>query len=397
MMRWLVAISVVLAAILPAAAEDWKTADGKTYQNVTVVNQADDGVTITFTGGVGKIPYYELPVDLQKRFGQDIDSLTAKRQAIDQAAGDAVVNAAAAEVQKQQDDAAAAEEQKTHPTANAAPANAASGANGQPTTSLQAGTKAPSGPPAQPGQNGPSAPAPEAPLAESQASTSPAPSDLTGGAYPGAKYSYNDSLDVCYLDSPAVNVWPDPEPTAATSPAQGTTLALRIITEGHDPQAPEKIEATFLSANVFQRPPGSRDVVFSVDGAQIPIGESAKKGNGYLSNAGQVVEYVSFYLTPGQTKTIFKGNNARFSVGTSNYKIDDTGMAAFRSYLDDVEKLPSAAPSIVQMYLRFLSRLPSLVTMISTACEYIILGGFAVLVAASIAAFVMGMSRFIKM
>ena len=51
----------------------------------------------------------------------------------------------------------------------------------------------------------------------------------------------------------------------------------------------------------------------------------------------------------------------------------------------------------MRAYHHFIAELPSIITVISTVCEYIILGSFAVLVAAAIAAFVMGMTRFIKM
>ena len=79
-MRWQVSLLMMLAMVLPAFAEDWTTADGKTYRNVVVIGQEDDGIRITYTGGVGKIPYYELSLDLQKRFGEDADSLEIKEK-----------------------------------------------------------------------------------------------------------------------------------------------------------------------------------------------------------------------------------------------------------------------------------------------------------------------------
>ena len=100
-MRWPWVACLLLASLLPLLAEDWTTEDGKTYKNVTVVGQEDDGVRITYDGGVGKIPYYELPVDIQKRFGQDIESLAEKKRAVDRAIEDAVRSAAAAEQMKQ--------------------------------------------------------------------------------------------------------------------------------------------------------------------------------------------------------------------------------------------------------------------------------------------------------
>jgi uncharacterized protein YdaU (DUF1376 family) len=389
-MRWLVALLIVLATILPAVAEDWTTADGKTYKNVTVINQEDDGVRITYTGGVGKIPYYELSVDLQKRFGQDVDSLAAKRLAAEKAAEEAARTAAAAELKKQQDDAAAAEmkkqedataaalQQKKQQELNAAQAKAQAAGNTQsgPSTAIQ---PAPSN-----GPNGPNAPT--------------APGQVgAANSYPGSNFGYNDSLDVCYLDSPAVDVWPEPAPAVPIPPGQGTTLTLRIVTDGHQPQVPDRIEATVLSPSAPKKADGNRNVVFIVDGAKIPINQTAQKDSGNLSGAGQAGEVASFYLSPELARSIINGKNVNFSVGTNNFKIDQAGITVLRKYLNDVDHLPPASFNLVRSYYKFLSRLPSMVSVISTVCEYIILGGFALFVAASIAAFVMGMSRFMKM
>ena len=86
-----------------------------------------------------------------------------------------------------------------------------------------------------------------------------------------------------------------------------------------------------------------------------------------------------------------------FSVGSFDYRIDDAGLATFHRYFADVDRLPPASTNLVRSYHRFINRLPSIITMISTVCEYIILGSFAILVVASMAAFIMGVTRFIKM
>ena len=93
-MRWHAILFLGLIAGLPASAEDWTTADGKTYKNVAIIEQEDGGVRITYTGGVGIIPYYELPLDVQKRLGVDSDSLEARQKAAQQAADEAARNAA---------------------------------------------------------------------------------------------------------------------------------------------------------------------------------------------------------------------------------------------------------------------------------------------------------------
>ena len=52
-------------------AEDWKTTDGKVYQNVTVVKSEPDAVTILYRDGGALVPLANLPADLQKRFNYD--------------------------------------------------------------------------------------------------------------------------------------------------------------------------------------------------------------------------------------------------------------------------------------------------------------------------------------
>ncbi len=392
-MRWLGFLAIVLATALPVRAEDWTTADGKTYRNVVVIAQEDDGVRITYTGGVGKIPYYELSPDLLKRFGQDYDSLEAKRQAAAQALEEATRNeaaaaAAAAELKKQQE--------ATNPgQANAAPVPAppsSSTASQSPSSSVTSPAPhtavpqpAPAVTPVEPALNSSSLPPPSL-IAEVN-------------LYPGSKFSYNQSLDLCFLDSPGVQVWPvfaEAAP-AASLPAPGT-LTLRIMTEGHTPQTPDRIQATFTPGNSARKSSDvPQTVKFLVDGNFIPVDQVASNSDDTASLVTPAPGSISFYLTPQQAQSIFQGKNVNFSVGSDNYRMDQNGIAVFQKYFDDVRKLPPASPNLVRIYHKFIARLPSIITVISTVCMYIILGAFAIVVAGSVAAFVMGMTRFIKM
>jgi hypothetical protein len=380
-MRWLGFFIIVLASTLTVSAEDWTTADGKTYKNVVVIAQEDDGVRITYDGGAGKIPYYELPLDLQKRFGEDYDSLEAKRKAAEKTLEDATRNADAA--------AAAAAQKQAQDEATAAQAAAQSGANGQP-GSPSSQPSAPK-PAPQPIVNTQPVPQPSA-----GPSTPPSPIALAAQAeakalYHGSTFSYDEGQDVCYLDSPAVNVMlvvPEATPLAA-SPAG--TLSLRITTDGHTPQTPDQIQATFIPSGIVKASGDTHNVKFLVDGSYVPV------TNLITDDSGNVGTNISFFLSPEQAQSIFKAKNVNFSVGSVNYMIDQNGIATFRKYFDDVDHLPPASSSFIRTYHKFLNRLPSIITVISTVCEYIILGSFAILVAASIAAFVMGVTRFIKM
>jgi hypothetical protein len=190
---------------------------------------------------------------------------------------------------------------------------------------------------------------------------------------------------------------------AAPSPQSQGTLTLRITTDGHTPDAPDQVEATFVSATGLKNLASDRKIQFLVDGAYIPVSEIVSDDSSDSSStagqpaAAQSVKSISFNLSPEQANSIFKAKNVNFSIGSNNYRIDQTGISIFRKYFDTVDQLPPAPFSFAQSYHKLMARLPSLVTIISTTCEYIILGGFAIVFAAAIAAFVLGVTRFIKM
>jgi hypothetical protein len=62
-----------VASLSPSSlrAEDWKTTDGKVYQDVKVVGLQPDTVTILHQDGGASVPLANLPPDLQKRFNYD--------------------------------------------------------------------------------------------------------------------------------------------------------------------------------------------------------------------------------------------------------------------------------------------------------------------------------------
>jgi hypothetical protein len=212
-----------------------------------------------------------------------------------------------------------------------------------------------------------------------------------------ANYMYNATLDVCYLDSPAIDVYPDPAPKTSSATGQGSSLTLRIVTDGRTPQAPDRFEVTFLSVGGDGGDIGQRPIVFNTDDSQVLIDESAKKDSGTLPGGGQAVQYVSFYLEPSQAHQIAGAKAVAFNVGISHYRLDERGHTTLRSYLSDADNLAPASSSFVRSFYKMLARIPSFFAIISTVCEYVILGSFALLVAASIAAFILGVSRFIKM
>jgi hypothetical protein len=62
---------VMVLLALPLYAEDWKTTDGKVYQDVKVIKVEDDAVTVIFKDGGALIPLIKLTPDLQKKFAYD--------------------------------------------------------------------------------------------------------------------------------------------------------------------------------------------------------------------------------------------------------------------------------------------------------------------------------------
>jgi hypothetical protein len=408
-MRWLGIGFFLLACILPLSAEDWTTADGHVYHNVTVVGQESDGVRITYDGGVGKIPYYLLPVDIQKQFGQDVDSLAAKKRAVDKAIEDAVRSAADAQITVA----------PTVPAGGPAPAPGPGGTvpetspmpGGGPGAPATANT-APSGPnkpspvptpvvvPLTAGpHSAPATPvAQPAPVYPMPVSRTPNPGFLGAGGkalqLAVANYTYNDALDVCYLDSPPIDVYLGLVPT--TPPGQGSSLTLRIVTDGHIPQQPDRFEVTFVC--VGNGPDlGPIPLAFNSDTGTYTVPDSDKKDSGSLPGGGQTMRYASFYLPAEQVRQFCNSKHPSFTVGLDAYHIDERGMATLRAYLGDVDLLEPATSSFMHSFYKLMARIPNFFSLISTICEYVILGSFALLVAASIAAFILGITRFIKM
>jgi hypothetical protein len=64
------AILAALSASL-ALADDFKTINGKEYKNVKVSRIEPDGIVIKFSGGIVKLPFTELPSDIQKKYSYD--------------------------------------------------------------------------------------------------------------------------------------------------------------------------------------------------------------------------------------------------------------------------------------------------------------------------------------
>jgi tRNA_anti-like len=65
------ALFLILSFGSLAFADDFKTIEGKEYKNVKVSRVEPDGIVITFSGGIVKIPFVELSPEIQKKYGYD--------------------------------------------------------------------------------------------------------------------------------------------------------------------------------------------------------------------------------------------------------------------------------------------------------------------------------------
>jgi hypothetical protein len=60
-----------------ALADDFKTVNGKEYKNPKVSRVEPDGIVIAFSGGIVKLPFTELPADVQKKYGYNSSAAAA--------------------------------------------------------------------------------------------------------------------------------------------------------------------------------------------------------------------------------------------------------------------------------------------------------------------------------
>jgi len=75
-----IAILTALSASL-ALADDFKTVNRNEYKNATVTGVEPDGITVKFSGGIVKIPFTELPKEVQERFHYNQENAAASHAA----------------------------------------------------------------------------------------------------------------------------------------------------------------------------------------------------------------------------------------------------------------------------------------------------------------------------
>src|SRR6266480_6919433 len=88
MKRSFLSILVVIAVVQLVRADDFKTTNGKEYKNAKLSRVEPDGIVITFSGGIVKIPFTELSPEIQKKYGYDQNAAADFQQQVYQ--GDVV-------------------------------------------------------------------------------------------------------------------------------------------------------------------------------------------------------------------------------------------------------------------------------------------------------------------
>jgi hypothetical protein len=72
-MRAAFAVIVTVCSATIALADDFKTINGKEYKNATVKRVESDGVVVKSSGGIVKIPFAELPPEIQQKYGHNAE------------------------------------------------------------------------------------------------------------------------------------------------------------------------------------------------------------------------------------------------------------------------------------------------------------------------------------
>ena len=88
--------SILLGAIAPllftlnaiAVERTFKTTDGKTYEKAEVTRVEPDGIRISYTDGLAKIPFTNLPKEVQSEFGYNAAKVDDYNKAADLAAAE---------------------------------------------------------------------------------------------------------------------------------------------------------------------------------------------------------------------------------------------------------------------------------------------------------------------
>lgn len=101
-MRLAVPLMLALLAANTAFASDITTRDGTTYKHAEVTGVDADGLSITHSTGVAKVPFDNLPDAIQKQYNYDPAKVAAQRKAVEEANKAEAERVAAAQREREQ-------------------------------------------------------------------------------------------------------------------------------------------------------------------------------------------------------------------------------------------------------------------------------------------------------
>jgi cation transport ATPase len=102
-MRLPLQLMLVLLAVSTVFPSDITTRDGTTYKHAEVTGVDADGLSITHSRGVAKVPFDNLPDALQKQYNYDPAKVAADRQAVEEANKAEAARAAAEQREREQE------------------------------------------------------------------------------------------------------------------------------------------------------------------------------------------------------------------------------------------------------------------------------------------------------
>jgi len=100
---------LILSFTSAVFSEDFKTVNGKEYKDATVTRVEADGIVVKTKSGISKLPFAELPKEVQERFHYDQQKASA--YSAEQAANYTAYQKQQEDIQREREDAAA--KQKT--------------------------------------------------------------------------------------------------------------------------------------------------------------------------------------------------------------------------------------------------------------------------------------------
>jgi hypothetical protein len=211
-----------------------------------------------------------------------------------------------------------------------------------------------------------------------------------------AKYSYDAKLDLCYIDSPVIDAVPDAPPKNG-APVKPSSFSVRVVTEGHTPEQPDRYEATFLSLGLDATDLSRQKITFIIDNTvPLNIDDSARRDAGTVDFSAQDVRYALFYITPQQLSRVAGASNLGIFID-QRYDISPAGVATLRAYLADVAKLRTDTSPWGHAFHRWVSRFLPFLASLSEIGQTAVVSSFGIILLLLIVAFIFGVTRFVKM